>query len=81
MGRALVVADVDVDQAAPAASQAWAVSTSSSSVTGRAGTSALLVSAPVGATVIRVWAGWGVNAGCAMRAILPRRAVGGDVAG
>ena len=40
--------------AAPAASQALAVATSSSRVTGSAGTSALLDSAPVGATVIMV---------------------------
>ena len=41
--------------AAPAASQALALETSSSRVTGSAGTSALLDSAPVGATVIKVW--------------------------
>src|SRR4051794_21189925 len=57
---------------APAASQARPVSTSSSSVTGSAGTSALALSAPVGATVIRVRAelmrasshdpwGWGAD--------------------
>ena len=40
--------------AAPARSQRRAVSTSSSSVVGSAGKSALAVSAPVGATVIRV---------------------------
>src|SRR5215210_1149634 len=40
--------------AAPARSHASAVATSSASVTGRAGTSLLAVSAPVGATVIRV---------------------------
>ncbi len=40
--------------AAPAASQRFAVSTSSSRVVGSAGTSAFAVSAPVGATVIIV---------------------------
>src|SRR5690348_7501255 len=40
--------------AAPSASHSLAVETSSSSVTGRAGTAALVLSAPVGATVIRV---------------------------
>ena len=40
--------------AAPAASQAWAVSTSSSRVVGSCGKSAFASSAPVGATVIRV---------------------------
>ena len=39
--------------AAPAASHATAVSTSSSSVVGSCGQSALAVSAPVGATVMR----------------------------
>src|SRR6266568_4803744 len=42
--------------AAPAASPSLAVTTSSFSVTGRAGTADLLASAPVGATVIRVFA-------------------------
>src|SRR5690348_11408214 len=40
--------------AAPAASHSLAATTSSVSVTGRAGAAALLASAPVGATVIRV---------------------------
>jgi hypothetical protein len=40
--------------AAPSASHSLAVATSSSSVTGSAGTAALLLSAPVGAIVIRV---------------------------
>ena len=40
---------------APAASQRTAVSTSSASVVGSCGTSALLDSAPVGATVMRVF--------------------------
>ena len=43
-------------RAAPARSHATAVSTSSSGVVGSAGTSDLAVSAPVGATVIRVLA-------------------------
>src|SRR5581483_5833912 len=40
--------------AAPAASHSLAATASSSNVTGRAGAAALLASAPVGATVIRV---------------------------
>src|SRR5580704_12481753 len=42
--------------AAPAASHSLAVATSSSMVTGRAGTAALSASAPVGATVMSVLA-------------------------
>src|SRR6478672_10945163 len=57
-------------RAAPARSHATAVSTSSSGVVGSAGTSALAVSAPVGATVISVLAA--LRAGL-MRLILPAR--------
>src|SRR6476661_1123476 len=57
-------------RAAPARSHATAVSTSSSGVVGSAGTSALAVSAPVGAMVISVLAT--LRAGL-MRLILPAR--------
>ena len=56
--------------AAPAASQRRAVSTSSSSVVGSWGRSALVCSAPVGATVMRVPRGAAAD-GVVMAAIMP----------
>jgi len=50
----LTVPDVQWINEAPACSQRTAVSTSSSMVVGSCGTSALALSAPVGATVMRV---------------------------
>src|SRR6478735_56499 len=54
---------------APAASHSCAVATSSSSVVGSCGQSALVVSAPVGATVIRIWSDgfMGTDASCQRR--------------